>query len=190
MESTLKVSIILYLFSTMSLLGCVSEPKKENINKKVEIGISFTSSTGETSWLNRVALEKLRTSSLVVKANPAYNGATKEYVGLSFIDFLKLFDPSLTVSEPFWIKVTTIDGWTPPIYKSSLLIKGEALIATREKPSTLSSPISEDGLWTIVVTEKKNFYPGPFYIVWNDSGKNPDIMPLQVASIQVLTEGP
>jgi len=175
---------LLLLFYSLFLVQCSNTKNyTQNLNPKIE----FTLSHGEKLFLNIDDLHKV--TPLIeyqVDSNPAYAGATKKYKGFHFISILKKIDKKLNFDKPFKIEVTTLDGWKAPLYSSQLLIKSNATLAIEELKKTLSTPVSKDGKWSIVVTDKKRLYPGPFYLVWNDTGKNSDIMPLQVSKIRIL----
>lgn len=130
--------------------------------------------------------QKIKETTLTIDSNPAYGGLKKIYRGYDFFDFLKLAAPSLDSKSKFEIEVTTHDGWTGPAYSSDLLRSGQALLAIAETEESLKKPVSEDGKWSMVVTPDSTLYPGPYYLVWNDKGKNPDTMPLQVATIKIV----
>lgn len=182
------------LVSTLITVSCASkaiDPNQVAATQNLPAIIKLTSTDNTVTDVSihefetRVALSELTIS------NPAYKGLKKSYEGFDFIKIVKVIDPDLIASKkPFWIQVTTLDGWTAPVYESKTLIAGKALLAIRELPATLTQPVSQDGKWSIVVTPKKEFNPGPFYLIWNDAGKNPDVMPFQVASIKVLATKP
>lgn len=189
LNSTLGVLVKRLLLSMMclSLTACGSMSKAQITQPSIVV---ISSKENVQSIGLATMSERLASKTLTVNSNPAYGGASKKYQGFDLLQFLKEADPDLDLSAPFWLEVTTLDGWKAPAYSSEILISGKALLAVRELKETLTSPISDDGLWSIVVTPKKTFYPGPFYIVWNDSGKNPDVMPLQVASIRISLSKP
>lgn len=158
-------------------------------NQKSDAKLKFTPSVGAVRELSLEELtQSLGEAELLVQSAPAYGGKSKKFIGFDFAKLLKKLDPSLELTRPFSVKITTLDGWNAPPYSSDVLLRGNALLAVREAKETITSPASEDGFWTIAVDgkTKKHFYPGPFYLVWNAKGKNPDIMPLQVASIQIV----
>lgn len=174
------------LLVAILLLASCAVSSNKNITTKID-KVTLVSPNGTSEEIDLLKItKKLQKSSLTVISNPAYKGAKKKYEGYRLIDFLKQFVPAFDASKPFWLEITTEDGWKAPIYYSGTLLSGKAMLAVREAKQTLTEPISKDGLWSIVVTEKKNFYPGPFYLVWNDKGKNPDVMPLQVSKIHLL----
>jgi hypothetical protein len=134
-------------------------------------------------------LAKLATKEkLEVKAAPAYGYKKKIFIGIHLLDLIEETQPFLDFTKPFTVKVTTLDGWTAPLYPAELLVRGNALLATREAKETITEPKSKDGLWTMAVDpkSKKEIHPGPFYLVWNDTDKNPDVMPLQVQTIEII----
>lgn len=122
----------------------------------------------------------------MIKSHPAYGGKSKAYTGFPLIKVFQAIDENFNTNPAQYLEVTTEDGWTAPKYNLKKLFKGEALLAIRENKSTLSKPVSKDRKWSLVVAKEKTLYPGPFFIVWNDSGKNPDIMPLQVKQIKLI----
>lgn len=105
----------------------------------------------------------MKTKTLLIRFNPAYQGLSKKYHGYSFKDFLHTYDPKSLELEQFWVEVTTHDGWKAPLYSSVKLLSGNAILATYEDESSLTEPKSEDGKWSLVQAPKKLFYPGPYY---------------------------
>ena len=177
----------LFFSSLIVLAGCshfsASDLVKSLDRKKNEL--YFVGSRGQTFPLNYKTIRQyVDLKEITINKNPAYAGAQKKYRGFDLKEFLKTFDPSLNQKRPFRVEVHAYDGWKKSYPGKKILSQG-ALIAIRELRQTLSQPISPDGFWSMVTLKSKPISPSPYYIVWNDLDKNPDILPLQVGYILV-----
>lgn len=194
--------MIRFTLVLISMVLCISssyanefkDPVREAggpVNKKTIVEFIFPSGKHVKKSLEELS-KQFSSEDLVVLSHPAYKHTSKSYRGFRLVKLLKGLDSDTAYdSKKFWIQVSCQDGWKAPPYDSDFLIRGKALLAYEEEPSSLKEPISKDGLWSLAVDKGKQYYPGPYYLVWNDSrGKNLDIMPLQVVTISVLLVDP
>lgn len=171
----------------VSVLSSLSTRAADSKNPILEL----TNSDGKKISLTLKELkENFDQKSITVKSHPAYAGKLKSYIGVDFLDLLSKYDPELKLDGEYWLEIETEDGWKAPLYSSDLWRKSRLLLALKETPNSLKEPISKDGLWSLLKTSKKVFYPGPLYLVWNETDPKRDIMPMQVATVKVLKKRP